>query len=256
MSPREEQAHQPVVCDSCGRLNVGVQKHCLVCGRRLPAAEPPAPPLGRPEYDPPRPSTPPESRRSAPPPPPELEEERRPPPPPERAPMAPAPPTAPSWGPGEAIAPQEYVGIGPRFVAQIVDGVLISVAMAIVSVPLLLATAGIDSAPIEVSPGTQELGGLQIFSMLAFWALALLLPLAYFTVFEAYGWTPGKRLLGLRIETAAGNAPGWGKSLVRNLLRPVDAIPSGYLVGAILVWTSDKKQRLGDRGAGTYVVRR
>lgn len=29
-----------------------------------------------------------------------------------------------------------------------------------------------------------------------------------------------------------------------------------YLVGAILVWTSDRRQRLGDRVAGTVVAKR
>jgi hypothetical protein len=29
----------------------------------------------------------------------------------------------------------------------------------------------------------------------------------------------------------------------------------GYLIGAILIWRSDKKQRLGDRVANTIVVK-
>jgi uncharacterized RDD family membrane protein YckC len=40
------------------------------------------------------------------------------------------------------------------------------------------------------------------------------------------------------------------------VLRIVDALPVAYLVGAIFVWTSDKRQRLGDRVAHTVVVPR
>jgi uncharacterized RDD family membrane protein YckC len=43
-------------------------------------------------------------------------------------------------------------------------------------------------------------------------------------------------------------------SLVRSLLRIIDGL-FVYLVGAILVWRSDMKQRFGDRVAKTVVVR-
>jgi uncharacterized RDD family membrane protein YckC len=43
-------------------------------------------------------------------------------------------------------------------------------------------------------------------------------------------------------------------ALIRNILRIVDGL-FVYLVGAILVWKSDKRQRLGDRVAHTVVVR-
>jgi len=45
-------------------------------------------------------------------------------------------------------------------------------------------------------------------------------------------------------------------STVRNILRIIDAIPYfiPYLLGAILIWSSDRKQRLGDRVGRTIVV--
>jgi hypothetical protein len=42
---------------------------------------------------------------------------------------------------------------------------------------------------------------------------------------------------------------------VRNILRIVDMLPTGYLVGVITVLISPKNQRLGDLAAGTIVVR-
>lgn len=36
----------------------------------------------------------------------------------------------------------------------------------------------------------------------------------------------------------------------------VDSLPVLYLVGILTISSSDKKQRLGDRAAGTYVVKK
>lgn len=80
------------------------------------------------------------------------------------------------------------------------------------------------------------------------------LGLAYQLGFEASGGTPGKKILGMKIVDENGNPPGFGKALIRNLLRIVDALPFAYLLGIILMASSDQKQRLGDRAAGTYVV--
>lgn len=81
--------------------------------------------------------------------------------------------------------------------------------------------------------------------------------LSYYIVLETVnGATPGKRLIGLKVTRSDGNAPlDWSASIVRNVLRIIDGLPLFYLAGAILIWTSEKKQRLGDRVADTIVVR-
>jgi hypothetical protein len=43
--------------------------------------------------------------------------------------------------------------------------------------------------------------------------------------------------------------------LIRNLLRLVDFLPFGYLVGGAVLFASPRGQRLGDVAAGTLVVR-
>jgi uncharacterized RDD family membrane protein YckC len=78
----------------------------------------------------------------------------------------------------------------------------------------------------------------------------------YFIVLEAtQGATLGKMALGLRVVKTNGAPITWADSLIRNLLRIIDGL-FGYLVGAILIWSSPLKQRLGDRVAHTVVVRR
>lgn len=78
--------------------------------------------------------------------------------------------------------------------------------------------------------------------------------LAYFVVMEGTsGATLGKRILKIRVVKVDGSALTMRESLIRNILRIIDGI-FVYLVGAILIWTSPNKQRLGDRLAGTIVV--
>jgi uncharacterized RDD family membrane protein YckC len=52
-----------------------------------------------------------------------------------------------------------------------------------------------------------------------------------------------------------GSPITYGAAFVRTILLIIDLLFAG-LVGAILIWTSDKKQRLGDRLAHTVVVKK
>jgi len=79
---------------------------------------------------------------------------------------------------------------------------------------------------------------------------------AYFILMEAYvGWTVGKRILRMRVVDVVGNKIGLSKSIVRNLLRLVDGLPAFNIMGIVLIITSPKGQRFGDRIAKTYVVK-
>jgi len=78
----------------------------------------------------------------------------------------------------------------------------------------------------------------------------------YNVLFEvlSHGATPGKKMLGLRVMNANGTPVGWTGSMIRNLLRAVDALPGCYAFGCVSVLLSRNFQRLGDLGAGTIVV--
>lgn len=133
-----------------------------------------------------------------------------------------------------------YVGVGRRLVAAAVDGVLTLFGFGFAMAALTGSyTAGPD--------------GLQ-FHLEGAAALAVLaLGLGYYVALEAmFGATLGKLLLGVRVRTVDGGPIGWTASLTRNLLRAVDVC--FYFIGAILIWTSPRRQRLGDRAANTVVV--
>jgi len=70
-----------------------------------------------------------------------------------------------------------------------------------------------------------------------------------------YGQTLGKRLFGLRVIDAHGLRLQLAQIVLRNLLRPIDALPLFYLAGGMTVLVSPKGQRLGDLVANTVVAR-
>lgn len=91
------------------------------------------------------------------------------------------------------------------------------------------------------------------------WEFAIFAYLGYFLVQEAtWHTTLGKWLFGLTIVCLDGGVVGWPEAGSRTLLRVLEVNPIllGMLPGGIAVALSKRKQRLGDRLAGTIVVRK
>lgn len=131
-----------------------------------------------------------------------------------------------------------YISVGKRAAAMLIDGA----ALLAIGWMIALATGDATATGFALS-GAPAL-------------LLFVVAFAYFIVLEArLGATLGKLALGLIVIREDGAAIDWRASLVRNLLRVIDGL-FFYLVGAILVWTSPTRQRLGDRVAGTVVTRR
>lgn len=131
----------------------------------------------------------------------------------------------------------DHASVGVRAVAFILDLVLLFVAAYAVA----LLTGGATSTGFELS-------GIPFLLTVAVW-------IAYFAVLEkTVGATLGKMVMGLRVVQPDGCSISWSSSIIRNLLRIVDGL-FFYLVGAILVWQSPTRQRLGDRVGHTMVVK-
>jgi uncharacterized RDD family membrane protein YckC len=130
-----------------------------------------------------------------------------------------------------------YVGVGRRFLAFLVDAVIGSLW----TYPFL----DIDRSPGYFHAQLRSGGFVGAF----------LIGVLYATVMEAtFGATIGKFATGIRVVRADGTKLDVPSALIRNTLRVIDVLPFFYLLGAILVWTSPRKQRLGDRLAKTVVV--
>jgi uncharacterized RDD family membrane protein YckC len=138
----------------------------------------------------------------------------------------------------------EYISVGRRAGAIILDAILLWIVFFVV-----IAATG-DTTTTTTSSGASintSGGGTSV-------VLITLIFFAYFVVLEAtIGATLGKLAVGIRVVMADGSSLTWGASFVRNLLRIIDGL-FVYLVGAILVWNSDTRQRLGDRAAKSVVV--
>lgn len=88
--------------------------------------------------------------------------------------------------------------------------------------------------------------------------LMFLLNWWYMVLFEVLnqGRSPGKQVMGLRVVHDDGTPIGWAASLIRNLLRFVDILPLGYMLGILSCLLHPAFKRLGDIAAGSLVIYR
>lgn len=148
----------------------------------------------------------------------------------------------------------EPVGLGSRFLAALVDGLI--QALGVILILLLMVGIGFVSGMAEAALGWNWdlTGNIAIAILLVL--LGLLFGL-YKMLFEALwnGQTPGKRVAGIRVVRTNGLPVTFLQVLIRNLMRIVDYLPWYYALGALCVIFTQRHQRLGDLAAGTVVVR-
>jgi uncharacterized RDD family membrane protein YckC len=137
-------------------------------------------------------------------------------------------------------------GVWVRAQAIVVDALIIFVAWLLVALVWYLALVGAGSfADLAKAPSSAPL-----------WALAFVAVPLYFWLSQAiWGRTVGMRAFGLRVVTLDGRKPGAPAALVRTLLLAVDWLPALFAVGALSIWLTPRRQRLGDLAARTVVVR-
>jgi uncharacterized RDD family membrane protein YckC len=147
----------------------------------------------------------------------------------------------------------EVAGIGSRFLAALVDSLII-VALQVVVYTILIYVL------FQLAP---EAAGGAAGEMVAGWLVALLLLLSfvllwgYYIFFEVYwnGQSPGKRWIALRVICSDGSPITLAEAIIRNLIRPIDFLPFAYALGVVVMFVNAQSRRLGDLAAGTLVVR-
>ncbi len=145
----------------------------------------------------------------------------------------------------------EPAGLGSRFIAALLDALIqyaVLFLFYLVGMPIAIAAISREGSWSETT-GFLIIAILLVGTGLLFFLYKLLL--------EAFwnGQTVGKRVIGIRVVQANGMPAGFLTIAIRNLLRIVDYLPGYYIVGAVCVLATNKKQRLGDMAAGTIVVR-
>ena len=143
----------------------------------------------------------------------------------------------------------EMAGIGSRFVASLLDHLIMVTALVLVNCAIYglfinAALRGLDDTGLYL-----VLSLMVIISFAIFWG--------YFVLFETVwnGQTPGKRAGRLRVIRRDGQPVRAGEVMVRNLVRLIDFLPGFYGIGLIAMFINKDACRLGDLAAGTIVVR-
>ena len=88
--------------------------------------------------------------------------------------------------------------------------------------------------------------------LIAYFLLEWFYPV-YFEVWRQ-GRTPGKKSMGIEVVNEDGTPVTFAASLIRNLLRFVDFLPTFYIAGVITSICNPRFKRIGDLAAGTLVV--
>lgn len=152
----------------------------------------------------------------------------------------------------------EVAGIGSRFIGALLDTLILSVALFILNIVLIAALAAIETGEVNVLADSSEEPGWVAGLVFALYALLnFAIFWGYYIFFELLwnGQTPGKRVAKTRVVRADGNPVGVMEVLVRNLVRIVDFLPTGYGFGLITMFCNRHARRLGDFAAGTMVIK-
>jgi uncharacterized RDD family membrane protein YckC len=130
----------------------------------------------------------------------------------------------------------DYQGVGIRFVSLLIDSIILGIIDVVLGSILGVFSGSPDNA-------------------WWWWILSFMIMLAYFTYLEGTrGQSIGKMVTKIKVVREDGGKIDMNQAFTRNILRIIDGL-FAYLVGAILIWRSKNKQRLGDSIGKTVVVK-
>jgi uncharacterized RDD family membrane protein YckC len=168
----------------------------------------------------------------------------------------------PHWQPAPVVA---YAGFWLRFVAALLDGLILGLPVLIIFVIIMLSTGfpGILHSlprppdPPEPNEIATALGAVIIPAVFAFISIAIIGKWLYFALFESSSWqaTPGKKVLNIFVTDINGTQVSFGRASGRYFSKFISSlIPLG--IGYVLAGLTERKQALHDMIANTYVLRR
>ncbi|MGZ5563277.1 MAG: RDD family protein [Halobacteriota archaeon] len=145
-----------------------------------------------------------------------------------------------------------HQSVGIRFAATVIDSLVLGliswilIALAIGSAfssvaPIQPATTGdINATVAQINATVTQVSGALSSGIVAAAVITLIVWFLYYTLLEGrYGQTLGKWFVKIKVVKEDGAPISYGDAAVRTILRIIDGL-FDYLVGAILIWTSDK----------------
>jgi uncharacterized RDD family membrane protein YckC len=176
--------------------------------------------------------------------------------------------TAPAYSYAATMQPPghlQYAGFWIRFVAYIVDGLILSIPIFII-VLIFGVIAGIIGGMTGAihslgnsgsEPAVGAVMGVSIALMeLVFFVFIIVITWLYFAMLESSPAqaTYGKRLLGLQVTNLSGGRISFGQASGRFFAKILSKMI--FYVGFIMAGFTERKQGLHDMIAGTLVVRK
>jgi uncharacterized RDD family membrane protein YckC len=161
---------------------------------------------------------------------------------------------APAYG----YAQVAYAGFWLRFLAYLIDALVLSVCFVAVIIPLIFLT-GLGSSLEKIHPGEDpgEIGALLgVTAIFAFVGIAVVGTWIYHAYLESSDWqaTVGKRALNLKVTDLEGRPVSFGRASGRHFAKIISGlIPLG--IGYFIAGFTDKKQAIHDMVASCLVLR-
>jgi len=158
----------------------------------------------------------------------------------------------------EARRPVAYAGFWLRFVAIIIDSIVVSVAARILLFPFF-AALGLRMAFFHHWPmAPMDPGAILALLGAMLWLIAIMsvVKWLYFALLESSAWqaTLGKKALGLMVTDVGGGRISFGRASGRFFGKIISALI--LWIGYIMAGFTEKKQALHDIMAGTLVIRK
>ena len=152
-----------------------------------------------------------------------------------------------------------YAGFWIRFLAYLIDALVLGFCLVAVIIPLIFLT-GLGTALEKIHPGKDpgEIGSLLgVTAIFGFIGVAILGTWIYHAYMESSDWqgTVGKRALSLKVTDLEGRPVSFGRASGRHFAKIISGmIPLG--IGYIIAGFTDKKQAIHDMVASCLVLRK
>jgi len=166
-----------------------------------------------------------------------------------------APPVQAGWQ-APAARPVAYAGFWLRFVAIIIDGLLLYFVSMILFLPFAASTGMGMRGMMTGRPPDPQAIFLMLHALLRLALLRTVLHWLYYSLLESSAWqaTLGKKALGLEVTDLDGNRISFGRATGRFFAKFISSII--LAIGYIMAGFTEKKQALHDILAGTLVIRK
>lgn len=170
-----------------------------------------------------------------------------------------APPASPTWQAPAAARPSvAYAGFWLRFVALIIDGIVIYFVRALIFMPFGIGMGLHGWHGMLHGRQPQDFGDLLPMLRLAIRIamISTILQWLYYSLTESSSWqaTLGKKALGLTVTDLDGRRISFGRATGRYFAKYLSTLI--LCIGWLMAGFTEKKQALHDLIAGTLVLRK